>query len=269
LTAPGVIDALQTNPLYSSRPYRETFNLGATGLRGWIYIDERTDQADHYGIFTAPSRQILITVAEAPGSAVLAVKDVILGATAVTTGQVPYFTEDCRKTLGAVISSVEGGPIGSTPKNLRVKRWRNGVITDVSFPMVPMSTYSATAPYNCPKSAAVLAGARTKLVAELSQSGWVLSETYSGAINGLALMASVTPTDPYYTDVKQSLKNYAATLGQRTFPVQGTSWWDTSYMGIFLSEYYLRSLADSLLPGGAAPDNSVLATINRFTFEIA
>ena len=38
LTAAGVIATLKSNPTYSLRPYSETWNLGPTGLRGWIYI---------------------------------------------------------------------------------------------------------------------------------------------------------------------------------------------------------------------------------------
>lgn len=36
-TAAGVIAALKASSSYSSSPYNETYNLGATGLRGWIY----------------------------------------------------------------------------------------------------------------------------------------------------------------------------------------------------------------------------------------
>ena len=36
LTAAGVIASLKSNASYSSRPYSDTYNLGPTGLRGWI-----------------------------------------------------------------------------------------------------------------------------------------------------------------------------------------------------------------------------------------
>jgi hypothetical protein len=98
LTGAGVITALKSNSSYSNRPYSETYNLGATGLRGWIYIDG--NNAGDYGLITASSRQILVTVASAPASAVLAVDDVILGAMAGSSGTVPTFTSDCRKRSG-------------------------------------------------------------------------------------------------------------------------------------------------------------------------
>ena len=83
LTLPGAIAALKADP-NASRKYSETYNLGATGLRGWIYIN--SDNAGTERLMTAPSRQILITVAEAPGNAVLAVDDLILGAMAASSG---------------------------------------------------------------------------------------------------------------------------------------------------------------------------------------
>ncbi len=96
LTAAGVIAALRADPNYSSPPYSETYNLGATGLRGWIYIGGGNG-AD--GTITTESRQILVTVASTPGSAVLAVDDVILGAMAGSSGIVPAFASDCPQGL--------------------------------------------------------------------------------------------------------------------------------------------------------------------------
>ena len=94
LTAAGAIATLKTD--VNSHPvYGETYNLGPTGLRGWIYLDP--NNAGNDGLQTAQSRQILVTVASTPGSAVLAVDDVILGAMAGSTGVVPLFTSDCRK----------------------------------------------------------------------------------------------------------------------------------------------------------------------------
>ena len=95
LTAAGVIATI-------NRTY--TYNLGATGLRGWIYADVSKTMD---GTMTAESRQILVTVASTPGSAVLAVDDVILGAMAGSSGTVPLFASDCRKAFGAAIGDAE------------------------------------------------------------------------------------------------------------------------------------------------------------------
>jgi hypothetical protein len=141
LTVAGAIAALKVDKT-ASRTYSETYNLGATGLRGWIYIDSKTTGAE--GLITAKSDQILITVAEAPGSTVLAVDDLILGAMAASSGEVPKFNSDCRKALGVAIGDAEKTGAGT----LRVKRWRAGVTTDVNIPMTIMGDYTATAPYS-------------------------------------------------------------------------------------------------------------------------
>ena len=107
LTVAGAIATLKTDT-NSSPLYTETYNLGATGLRGWIYLSNgagTTHGAD--GTMTGESRQILVTVASAPGSAVLAVDDVILGAMAGDSGTVPLFTSDARKAFGAAITESE------------------------------------------------------------------------------------------------------------------------------------------------------------------
>ena len=257
LTGAGVIAALKSDPGYSSRPYSETYNLGATGLRGWIYIDSADAGAD--GLITAPSRQILVTVASAPASAVLAVDDVILGAMAASTGTVPAFTSDCRKAFGVAIGDAEKSGAGT----LRVKRWRAGVTTDVNIPMTIMGNYTTTAPYTCPKSALILANARIKLVSDLKADPNFLGYSYGGAISGLALLASVAPGDADYAIVQTRLKSFADALAGNGMGTWGQETWSWSYMSIFLSEYYLRTVADG------APDASILAGISRYTVAIA
>ncbi len=262
LTEAGVIAALKVTPGYSSSPYNETYNLGATGLRGWIYDGGGQSHAAVLGLTTDLSRQILITVASTPGSEVLTVDDVILGAMAGSTGTVPNFTSDSRKAIGAAISDAEKTGAGT----LRVKRWRDGDITDVNIAMTVLGNYTATAPYDCPKSTQILANARTKLVAELLADPNFLSTTgytYSGAIKGLALMAGVVPGDANYSTVQTRLQSFAQALTPENLKLYGCDTWNWAYVNIFLSEYYLRSVeADS-------PDAGVLAGINKYTVAMA
>ena len=73
------------------------YNLGATGLRGWIYIDG--NNLGQRGLVTEPSRQLLVTVAEAPASAVVA---------AISNRVVePFFSRNCCKVIGLAIGEVE------------------------------------------------------------------------------------------------------------------------------------------------------------------
>ena len=259
LTASGAIAALKTDP-NASRTYAETYNLGATGLRGWIYIDP--NNAGQHGLITAPSRQILVTVASVPGNAVLAVDDLILGAIAANSGAVPLFTSDCRKAFGVAVGNAEKTGAGT----LRVKRWRAGATADVNIPMTIMGNYTATAPYSCPKSALILANARNKLVSQLLADPNFLQlwpNYYISAIDGLALLASVAPGDPNYATVQTRLQSYARSMAALNLPTEGYPIWNWAYMGMFLSEYYLRTVADG------APDASVLAGVKKFTEAIA
>ena len=264
LTASGAIAALKVDP-NASHPFAETYNLGPTGLRGWIYMDTSNPDAGTYGLITALSRQILVTVASTPGSAVLAVDDVILGAMAGSSGTVPDFTSDCRKAFGVAIGDAEKTGAGT----LRVKRWRKDTITgtititDVNIAMAIMGDYTATAPYSCPKSALILANARIKLVSQLLADPNFLTNSYGGAIKGLALLASVAPGDANYATVQTRLQTYAHSLAPANLTLTGCDTWSWGYIGVFLSEYYLRTVADG------TPDASVLHGLNEYTVALS
>ena len=88
ITAAGAIAALKAGSLAGATPtYGLTYNLGATGLRGWVYLNAGIDYREvEDGNHTGSSRQILVTVAAAPANTVLAVDDVILGAMAASSG---------------------------------------------------------------------------------------------------------------------------------------------------------------------------------------
>ena len=105
-----------------------TYNLGATGMRGWIDNGwPETPAQDGYTAF-APF-QILVThiATNTPASGVMAVDDLILGASA-GPGAVLLFTNDARKSLGWAIGDAEAGT-----GMLKLKRWRAGTTTDVSI----------------------------------------------------------------------------------------------------------------------------------------
>jgi hypothetical protein len=250
LTVGGAIAAMKVDT-NSSPVYGETYNLGATGLRGWIYIDR--NNVGQEGLQTAQSRQILVTVASEPGSAVLAVDDVILGAMAGATGTVPLFAGDCRQAMGAAIGEAEKSGAGT----LRVKRWRAGVTTDVNIAMVILGNYAATAPYGCPKSALILANAITKLNQETLSGGW------TSAVSALALLAAVQPGDANYAAVQTKLATFAHAIAPSNLTLSGCDTWNWGYLGIFLSEYYLRTVADGV------PDASVLHGIEEYTVALA
>ena len=135
-------------------------NLGPTGLRGWMY---------HSGTNTGSSRQILITsvAAGSPADGLFAVDDVILGADG-TGATATHFTSDARKSMGWAIADAEA----RDPATLSLLRWRAGTTTPVTLTLQTLGAYSATAPYNCPKSAAILELGLNHDIANANPDAW-------------------------------------------------------------------------------------------------
>jgi autotransporter-associated beta strand protein len=248
LTLPSALmaappDLTATNVIASiDRTY--TYNLGPTGLRGWIYVGggERGE-----GTITVESRQILVTAASAPANAVLAVNDVILGAMAGSTGSVPLFTNDCRKAFAMAIGEAEKAGAGT----LRVKRWRAGVSSDVNIAIPVMGEYSSTAPYSCPKSALILTNAVNKFVAQLVADSNFLNngQLFSRSIHALAFLSGVTSNHPNYATVQSRLQTYARARAASGPDTGSLRVWENAYSCLFLSEYYFSTGDTNVIPG--------------------
>lgn len=116
------------------------WNLGATGARGWMFSDK---------LVTTDARQILVTevVKGSPADGVLAVGDVILGV------HDKPFSYDPRTELGQALTTAESA---AGAGNLSLIRWRAGTTQEVVVRLRVLDTYSATAPYDCPKSQRIL-----------------------------------------------------------------------------------------------------------------
>ena len=222
-----------------------TYNLGATGMRGWIYTPHWPQNIGPLdglqGRTTGSSRQILVThVGEkSPADGVMKVDDVILG----IDGQ--PFTDDARKSLAWAIQKSEKTPVGGEEKNpgktrsghLALLRWREGKTETVELKMRVLGTYSDTAPYHCPKSAKILEEACAALQKETDM--WQ-------EIRGLAMLAT---GDPRFLP---QIKAIAQAVGPPTLkydmPKIGMGVWRMAYQGIFLCEYYLSTGDKSVAP---------------------
>jgi hypothetical protein len=153
-----------------------SFNMGPIGARGWVY---------HVRDNSSLSRQIQIksVAAGSPAAAILAVDDVILGADG--TGAEPAnFSSDARKSLGMAIGDAEA----RNPATLKLIRWRAGTTSTVTLTLQTMGAYSATAPYNCPKSSLILQQGLAAIMAGET------SGRYS--FGTLSLLAANNPSDP-------------------------------------------------------------------------
>ena len=275
LAAPPDLTTVDLSTVRSNSAYPDTYNLGPTGMRGWIYVTSNSGSLNigQEGLITDESRQILVTVVASgtPAASGLAVNDVILGVSTGAGTPTTYFTSDARKSFGWAIGAAEAGD-----GVLNLKRWRAGTTSDVAItlPTNVRGAYTDTAPYNCPKSAAILANARNLFVNQvladpnylISTSGLVFGASQVNAIAGLALMAAVAPGDPNFDAVQLRLQAYAHWLSPANLDLQSrisTDWnvfntWYLSYTNIFLCEYYLST-----------GDASVLHGISEYTLSLA
>jgi hypothetical protein len=208
------------------------WTLGPTGARGWIWSRD---------LETTEARQILITKVEkgSPADGVLAIGDVILGVDGTP------FARDPRRVFGEAIGEAEREQNKGV---LKVLRWRAGSQGEVTLQLAVLGDYRSTAPYDCPKSQRILeAGCR-----HLAQHG--LGGRVLGEINALALLASGKPE---YLEV---VKAYARKIGPANLKLKydGMASWHWGYANLLLTEYYL-----------ATGDDYVLPAIREYTVQIA
>jgi cell wall assembly regulator SMI1 len=271
--ASGVIEALKTptgNVQYGARQYRDTYNLGTTGMRGWIYDGSSDANSRDLGLSTDLSRKILVTTVglRTPADGILKIDDVILGVSAGNNDILP-FSSDARKSFGLALGEAEKTGNGG---RLNVKYWRAGVTATAQLQLEVMGSYTASAPFEVTKSMTILNNARKKLLNDLVADPNfpnIPFRSFAGAVNGLALLSLFPPSDPKYsTDpdwlkVKIRLKSYAEGLSPAILIPDSCDTWSWAYVNIFLSEYYLRTVEDG------APNATVLAGLNKYTVALA
>ncbi|MFO1530216.1 MAG: DUF6288 domain-containing protein [Kiritimatiellia bacterium] len=216
-----------------------TYNLGATGMRGWIYTKPATFLDSVQGRTTAASRQILVTHVgkDTPADGVMKVDDVILGADG------SLFSDDARKGIARAIQAAEN------TGELKLTRWRAGKTGEVRLKMRVLGAYSGTAPFDCPKSKVVFEEACRALAAE------PLKDDLWGAVNGLALLAAGKPE---YLPKVRELAHKIGPPGLDLKNRRGLVVWEWGYMNLFLGEYYLITR-----------DPDVLDAIRAYTLTLA
>lgn len=197
------------------------WNLGATGAHGWMYSDK---------LCTIDARQIAITqVAKgSPADGVLAVGDVILGASGKP------FSYDPRTEFGKALT------LADASGKLSLIRWRAGKQSNVVVKMPVLGTYSATAPFNCPKSKRILEDGCEALAKRIADPKYRMG-TIPRSLNALALLAS--GNRKYFPILKKEAQ-WAS-----EFKAKGMATWFYGYVTIFLSEYVMATGDQSVLPG--------------------
>ena len=245
----GLLAALAvglTSPLFSQVPdlikdsqsvdRKLTYNLGATGLRGWIFTKAENNLDAAQGRTTLASRQILVTHvgAASPADGVVKVDDVILG----VDGKL--FSDDARKSIARAIQEAETETKAGV---LKLLVSRGGQQQELTLKLAVMGTYSNSAPWNCEKSKRILDGVIKVLEKEKMEPNW------TGSIQGLALLATGKPEYlPKLRDFANALANENPDPNKKP---AGSTWGDTWNMGyhlVFLCEYYMVTSDKEILP---------------------
>ena len=156
------------------------------------------------------------------------------------------FADDARKSIALSIQEAEKE---TNQGKLHLLVWRQGKTEKVQLKLRVMGSYSATAPFNCPKSKLIFDEACKVLENE------PLRDDMWGAVNGLALMATGNP------EYLPRVKALAHKIGPKSLKLElkdGMFMWDWGYRNVFLCEYYL-------LTG----DKDVLPAINEYAISLA
>lgn len=209
------------------------WNLGPTGLRGWMYSHE---------LETSEARQIRVTEVDegSPADGVLRPGDVILG----VDGKA--FSYDPRTELGKAIGAAE-----AADGRLALIRWREGKATKAVVELPKLGTYSATAPFECSKSKRIFERG-CEALARTMKANPDAGNPIIRSLNALALLSS--GKRKYLPLVRQQV----AWASKYTDPERRSYHsWFYGPINILLAEYVL-----------ATRDRRFLPALRRVTMEI-
>ncbi len=200
------------------------WNLGATGARGWMFCDK---------LVTTDARQIYVTKVEqdSPAEGILAVGDVILGVKGKP------FSYDPRTELGKALTKAESE---RGRGDLSLIRWRGGKTQEVVVKLPVLGTYSATAPYDCPKSQRILELGCKALAQRIADPSYQ-QNAITRSLNALALLAS---GKAQYLPLVRKEAQWAAGFSADRFQT-----WYYGYVMMLLSEYVTATGDESVMPG--------------------
>ncbi len=205
---------------------KHDWNLGPTGLRGWMYCDK---------LVTTDARQIAITAVDegSPADGQISVGDVILGAGG------KLFSFDPRTEFGRAVTAAESDDGGG---RLVLTRWRAGNTEDITLTLPVLGSFSTTAPFDCPKSQRILAQGLKSIAARMAEPDYAeATDPIPRSLNALALLAGGEAAD---LPLIQREAQWAANFRTDDFRT-----WYYGYVMIFLAEYTTATGDDSVLLG--------------------
>lgn len=205
---------------------KHDWNLGPTGLRGWMFCDR---------LVTTDARQIAITAVDegSPAAGVIAVGDVILGAGGA------LFSYDPRTEFGRAVTAAE---TQEGEGRLVLTRWRAGKTEDITLSLPVVGSFSGTAPYDCPKSQRILQQGLQGLAERMPKADYAeQTDPIPRCLNALALLAG---GDPSHQALVRREAQWAADFTTSDFRT-----WYYGYVMIFLAEYVMATEDMSVVPG--------------------
>lgn len=210
-----------------------TYNLGATGLRGWIYTRPANYLDSLQGRTTLTSRQIFVTHVgiKSPADGAVKVDDIILG----VGGKL--FDDDARKSIAKAIQDAEKEVNKGV---LKLTLSRGGTVLEAKLQLPVLGAYSATAPWNCPKSKRIFEAACAALEKEPFKENWATP------VNGLAFLA--TGREQYLPRVRELAHKLAPADLDLSKKTNGATW-ELGYRNLFLCEYFLLTGDKEVLHG--------------------
>ena len=200
--------------------------LGPTGARGWIYT---ANGHSH------DARQILVTAVAkgSPAEAVLAKGDVILGV------EGKNFSGDARVHFANAIAAAESEKGGG---KLPLLRWRAGKTEPVEVKLPVLGSYSATAPYDCPKSKRIFDLGSASLAQRMGAADY--GKGMHGIVRGCNALALLAAGNKEWMPLLHAEAKWAA-----DFTDKGYVSWSYGYVMMFLAEYVMATGDQSVLPG--------------------
>jgi len=216
------------------------WNLGPTGAFGNIW-----GTGGYAPTRDARMIQIHSVTEGTPAFGVLQAGDVILGVISPASDGSgkpdARFTRDCRHALADAITEAEKK---ENRGRLVLNIWRTGKTFPATLNLPVKGTFSATAPYECEKTKALVDAAAQSILKRGLRKGGV-----QDSLDALGLLA--TGEKEYLSAVQKYARDIAKESEKFDIYAEGKGigTWAGAYRNLFLTEYYLATKDASVLPG--------------------
>ena len=245
-TEPDFTKGETSGERYKGKGCWNYFNLGPVGVRGELWMNRNAFYA-RAGAVEGRMTRVMEVLKGSPADGVLKVNDVILG-----MGD-SKFSSDVRKTISAAITAAEkkenGGKLvfmiyrpEGDPKDGKGRK----INVTVKIPV--MGSYSDTAPWNCDKSDLIIRNMCDYILKhgffkQVDEGKQVAGGGIPGKLEALGLLA--TGEKKYVPVIKVYVRKLA---DARKDDSGGFSSWFISYDMLLLTEYYLATKDEYVLP---------------------